>query len=77
MKKYTIECISDEKTYYLVNKSKTSSKADWFNKKSVLEDVEYAKKFFFNKPSQARSSLTKLLKAIPGYKNNKFTLVEL
>ena len=77
MKKYTIECISDEKTYYLVNKSKTSSKADWFNKKSVLEDVEYAKKFFFNKPSHARSSLTKLLKAIPGYKNNKFTLVEL
>ena len=41
-----------------------------------MEDTENAKRFFFNKPSQAKSSLTKLLKVMPEYANDKFEVVE-
>ena len=41
------------------------------------KDIENAKKFFFNKPSQAKASLTKLLKVMGNdYKNDKFEIVE-
>lgn len=75
MKKYTIKCISDEGVYYLVN-GWEKCKTFWFNEKSVLSDTEFSKKFFFNKPSQAKASLTKLLKIMHDYKSDKFELVE-
>ena len=75
MKKYTIKSTSEEGIYYLVN-GWNKCKTFWFDEKSVLQDIEFAKKFFFNKPSQAKANLTKLLKIIPDYKNDKFEIVE-
>ena len=63
MKKYTIKAISGEGVYYLVN-GWNKCKTFWFNEKSVMSDIENAKRFFFNKPSQAKASLTKLLKRV-------------
>jgi len=75
MKKYTIKSTSEEGIYYLVN-GWNKCKTFWFNEKSVLEDKENAKRFFFNKPSQAKASLTKLLKVMDDYKRDSFELVE-
>lgn len=75
MNKYTIKATSEEGIYYLVN-GWNKCKTFWFNEKSVIEDIEYAKRFFFNKPSQAKASLTRLLKAMPEYANDKFEIVE-
>ena len=74
-KMYTIKSTSNEGTYYLVN-GWNKRKTFWFNEKSVLEDKENAKRFFFNKPSQAKASLTKLLKVMDDYKKDSFELVE-
>lgn len=75
MKKYTIKSTSDEGVYYLVN-GWNKCKTFWFGEESVMEDMGNAKRFFFNKPSQARASLTKLLKIMPDYINDKFEVVE-
>ena len=75
MKKYTIKSTSNEGVYYLVN-GWNKCKTFWFNEKSVLEDTENAKRFFFNKPAQAKASLTKLLKVMNDYKNDNFEIVE-
>ena len=75
MKKYTIKSISDEGIYYLVN-GWNKCKTFWFDEKSAFQDTENAKRFFFNKPSQAKASLTKLLKVMPDYANDKFEVVE-
>lgn len=75
MKKYTIKSTSNEGVYYLVN-GWNKCKTFWFNEKSVLEDKENAKRFFFNKPSQAKASLTKLLKIMEDYKGDNFEMVE-
>ena len=75
MKKYTIKATSYEGIYYLVN-GWNKCKTFWFNETSVLSDPEFAKRFFFNKPSQAKASLTKLLKIMPDYAIDKFEIVE-
>ena len=75
MKKYTFKSKSDEGIYYLVN-GWNKCKTFWFNQKSVLENKENAKRFFFNTPSQAKASLTKLLKVMDDYKKDSFELVE-
>jgi len=75
MTKYTMKCTSSEGIYYLVNGWKKCN-TFWFNEKSVLEDKENAKRFFFNKPSQAKASLTKLLKVMGDYKIDKFEVIE-
>ena len=75
MKKYTIKSTSEEGIYYLVN-GWNKCQTFWFDEKSVMADVENAKRFFFNKPSQAKASLTKLLKIMPDYANDKFEVVE-
>lgn len=74
MTKYTIKSTSEEGIYYLVN-GWNKCKAFWFNEKSVMGDPEFAKRFFFNKPSQAKASLTKLLKIMPDYADDKFEAV--
>lgn len=75
MKKYTIKSTSEEGIYYLVN-GWNKCKTFWFNEKSVLEDKENAKRFFFNTQGQAKASLTKLLKIMDDYKKDSFELVE-
>ena len=75
MKKYTIKSISSEGVYYLVN-GWYKCKTFWFSEKSVMENIENAKRFFFNKPSQAKASLTKLLKIMPEYASDQFEVVE-
>ena len=75
MKKYTIKSTSEEGIYYLVN-GWNKCKTFWFNEKLVMQDTEFVKNFFFNKPSQAKASLTKLLKIMPDYANDKFEVVE-
>lgn len=75
MKKYTIKSTSEEGIYYLVN-GWNKCKTFWFSEKSVMEDIENAKIFFFNKPSQAKASLTKLLKVMSDYADDKFEMVE-
>ena len=75
MKKYTIKSTSKEGIYYLVN-GWNKCKTFWLDEKSVMEDKENAKRFFFNKPSQAQASLTKLLKIMSDYANDKFKVVE-
>lgn len=74
MTKYTIKSTSDEGVYFLVN-GWQKCRTFWFSEKSVLEDIENAKKHFFNKPSQAKASLTKLLKVMDDYKTDKFEVV--
>lgn len=73
MVKYTIKATSWEGVYYLVN-GWEKCKTFWFNEKSVLSDPENAKKYFFNKPGQAKASLTKLLKIMPDYKSDQFEI---
>lgn len=75
MVKYTIKSTSTEGVYYLVN-GWHKCKTFWFNEKSVMEDTENAKKYFFNKPSQAKASLTKLLKIMHDYSTDQFEVVE-
>lgn len=75
MKKYTIKSVSDEGVYYLVNGWKKCN-TFWFDEKSVLKNIEIAKMYFFNKPSQAKASLTKLLKIMPDYATDQFEVVE-
>ena len=75
MAKYTIRSTSEEGVYYLVN-GWNKCKTFWFNERSVLEDKENAKRFFFNSPSRAKASLTKLLKVMSDYKDDYFEIVE-
>lgn len=75
MKKYTIKSTSDEGVYYLVN-GWNKLKTFWLDEKSVMENTENAKRFFFNKPSQAKASLTKLLKIMTDYSTDEFEVVE-
>ena len=75
MKKYTIKSTSPEGVYYLVNGCRKCN-TFWFNEWSVMSDPENAKRFFFNKPGQAKASLTKLLKIMHDYSTDQFKIVE-
>lgn len=74
-KKYTIKSTNKEGVYYLVNGWR-KCKTFWFNEKSVLENPNLAKSYFFNTPGQAKASLTKLLKTMNEYKEDQFVLIE-
>ena len=75
MAKYTIKSTSSEGVYYLVN-GWNKCKTFWFSEASVLSNTENAKKYFFNKPSHAKASLTKLLKIMHDYSTDQFEVVE-
>lgn len=75
MTKYTIKSTSEEGVYYLVN-GWEKCKTFWFSEEEVAKDTEKAKRFFFNKPSQAKASLTKLLKFMTEYLEDEFEVVE-
>ena len=76
MKKYTIKSISDEGVYYLVN-GWEKHRAFWISEAQFLRDPDRAKECFFNKASQAKASLTKLLKVMPDYASDRFEAVEI
>lgn len=74
--KYTIKSTSKEGTYYLVN-GWNKYKTFWLKEEDVLQDKEKYIKKFFNKPSQAQTSLTKLLKIMEEYRLDNFELIEI
>lgn len=65
---YTIKSESKEGTYYLCNNWR-KNKALWVKKENYLN------KMFFKTISGAKRSLTSLLKSMPEYKNDKFSIV--
>jgi hypothetical protein len=69
MIKYTIKSTSSEGTYYLVN--------HWEKHRAFWVDIDHIKtSMYFNKPSDAKRSLTKLLKVMEDYKDDVFELIE-
>jgi hypothetical protein len=76
MSKYTIKSTSDEGVYFLVN-GWEKHKTFWISESDVQRDIEKAKTKFFSAPRFAKASLTKLLKVMDDYKNDKFELVEI
>lgn len=69
--KYGIKSTSEEGVYFLVNGWEKHC-AFWIRESEVLKNPKQAKKCHFNKPSQAKTSLTKLLKIMDDYKNDVF-----
>lgn len=67
---FTIKSISDEGEYYLVNHW-NKWKTFWCSENDLCRDM------LFDKPSDAKRSLTKLLKVMEDYRNDKFELVEI
>lgn len=65
---YTIRSESDEGIYFLVN-GWNKSKAFW-KKQTKMRVSEY-----FKREQDAKASLTKLLKVMPEYGTDKFTVV--
>ena len=69
MTKYTIQSISEDGIYFLVN-GWNKYKTFWITKENIKESM------LFNTPGQAKSSLTKLLKIMPEYSNDVFSICE-
>ena len=70
VKKFTIKSISDEGVYYLVN-GWNKYRAFW-----KTED-ELKPEMLFQSASDAKRSLTKLLKVMPEYATDKFEIVQI
>ena len=67
---FTIKSTSQEGVYYLVNHWEQ-------NKKFWVEPNKAKCEMLFNRASDAKRSLTKLLKIMEEYKNDTFELIEL
>ena len=67
---FTIKSISDEGVYYLVNGWK-KHKTFWVRMENLKQDM------LFKRPSDARKSLTMLLKVMDDYSTDKFELVKI
>ena len=67
---YTVKSVSDEGVYYLVNR--------WniHNRFWVTGD-ELKRAMLFRRKQDAKASLTKLLKVMDDYKNDKFEVIEI
>lgn len=76
MTKYTIKSTSDEGVYYLVN-GWNKHETFFVSEKFVLFRKEQALQYFFNKPSHAKASLTKLLKVMPEFATDEFEVIEI
>lgn len=66
IKGYTIQSISDEGTYYLVN--------GWEKHQAFWVKKEHIEKAIFKTEGQAKASLTKLLKIMDDYKSDIFKM---
>lgn len=74
---YTIESSSPEGIYYLVN-GWYKHFAFWIRKKDFSYNIEYHLKLItFKTIGSAKTSLKKLLKIMPDYSTDKFTLCEI
>jgi hypothetical protein len=69
MTKYTIQSISEEGIYFLVN-GWNKHKAIWVTTDKLENSM------LFNTPAQAKASLTKLLKVMPEYSTDSFAVAE-
>ena len=67
---YTVKSISDEREYHLV-KNWEKHKTFWNRKEEMKKDMLY------KTGSAAKASLTKLLKIMEYYRNDKFELVKM
>jgi hypothetical protein len=76
MTKYTIKSTSDEGVYYLVN-GWNKHETFFVSEKFVMFRKNEAMQCFFNKPSHAKASLTKLLKVMPEFATDEFELIEM
>jgi len=65
---YTIRSVSDEGVYYLVN-GWNKHKTFWVNKEDLRKDM------LFKRAGDAKRSLTKLLKIMPDYRLDDFSIV--
>ena len=69
MKGYVIQSISDEGIYYLCN--------GWNKHKTFWVDYGEINKAIFKTIASAKASLTKLLKIMPDYKTDDFSIAKL
>lgn len=67
---YTVKTVSNEGIYYLVNHVR-KYKAFW------VEANELKSGMLFNRVSDAKASLTKLLKVMPDYRTDTFYIVQI
>lgn len=74
MTKYTIKSTSDEGVYFLVN-GWEKHHTFWISEEELNKNPGKAKSIFFTAPRFAKASLTKLLKIMDEYKNDKFEIV--
>jgi len=66
---YTIKSVSEEGEYYLVN--------HWYKFKAIWQRKEkITTKRIFKDEKSAKASLTKLLKVMPEYANDKLIMVQ-
>ena len=74
--KYTIKSVSDEGIYYLVN-GWNKYKTFWISQAEFNRNHNYyINNYFFKTKASAKSSLTKLLKVMPDYKTDVFSMIE-
>lgn len=67
---FTIKCTSEEGIYYLVN--------HWEKFKTFwVEPSKVKKEMLFKRQSDAKTSLTKLLKIMEDYRKDKFEIIEI
>lgn len=67
---FTIKSVSDEGEYYLVNHW-DKYRALWVRRNKIKAGM------LFKTERSAKTSLTKLLKIMPDYKNDKFEMVKI
>lgn len=72
--KFTIKSTSEEGIYYLVNHWNKHCQI-WISEAEVQKKPEESKAKFFDSPSRAKASLTKLLKVMPEYATDEFELI--
>ena len=75
MEKYTIKSTSEDGVFYLVN-GWYKHRMIWISEKKVMENKEFSKKYFFQKPQHAKASLAKLLKVMTEYKDDCLEMVK-
>lgn len=71
---YTIKSESEDGVYYLVN-GWEKHKTFWIAKEDIAEKPEKLCKVIFKTAANAKASLTKLLKIMPDYMDDVFTVI--
>jgi hypothetical protein len=74
---YTIKAKCPEGKYYYLINGWYKHFGFWLRLKDVLDDFRKAEKITFKTAGSAKASLTKLLKIMPDYKTDIFTLCKI